>query len=338
MLASLTFLTPGAALVAVVAVVPLAAFLIAASRVAHVRRALGLPGRQRLLHRGAAAAAAAVVLILALAAAQPALTRGPKQRVRSDAQLLFIVDVSQSMAASSGAKNPTRLDRAKDEAERLRTALSEFPSGVATLTDRVLPDLLPVPDPIAFEATLERSVAIEEPPPFETAVRATDFGALADVPDAGYFDPSARHRVVVLLTDGETRPYDSAAVSKAFGAAPRAGLIAVRFWRSDEGIYRTPTRADPNYRPDPTSAEQLAGLAAVTGGQVFQEGELAPAAAAIRDELGSGPTREVSRVQRVDPLAPYVALAALLPLAFLFTPRAGRERRRERARPASVQG
>jgi hypothetical protein len=278
------------------------------------------------------------VLLLALAAAQPALTRGPKQRVRTDAQVLFVVDTSQSMAASSGPRQPTRLERATREAERLRAALRDVPSGVATLTDRVLPNLLPVPDPIAFDATLQKSIAIEDPAPFETAVRATDFGALADVPEAGFFDPAARHRVVVLLTDGETRPYDAAAVSKAFGGAPRSALIAVRFWRSDEAIYRTPTRKDPSYRPDPTSAEQLAGLAGVTGGSVFQEGEAAPTAAAVREALGNGPTQEISRVQRVDPLAPYVALAALLPLAFLFSPRAGRGQHRAPGRPESAPG
>jgi hypothetical protein len=337
MLASLTFLTPRAALVAIVVVVPLAAFFFAASRVARVRGVLGLPNPERSLDRRSAAAAALVVLLLALAAAQPALTRGPKLRVRTDAQVLFVLDTSQSMAASSGAKGLTRLDRAKREAESLRAELRDIPAGAATLTDRVLPNLLPVPDQAAFEATLQQSIAIEEPPPFETAVRATDFAALADVPESGFFDPSTRHRVVVLLTDGETRPYDSAAVSKAFGASPRASLIAVRFWAADEAIYQTPARADPSYRPDPTSAEQLAGLAAVTGGHVFQEGELAPTAAAIRESLGSGPTHVVGRVQHVDPLGPYVAFAALLPLAFLFSPRAGRGRRRAPARPASAQ-
>jgi hypothetical protein len=337
MLESLTFLTPRAALVAFAVVVPLAAFVVAASRVARVRSALGLRNPQRLLDRRAAAAAALVVLLLALAAAQPALTRGPKLRMRTDAQVLFVLDISQSMAASSGPKGLTRLDRAKREAARLRSELGDIPAGIATLTDRVLPNLLPVTDRAAFDATLQRSILIEEPPPFETAVRATDFAALADVPESGYFDPSARHRVVVLLTDGETRPYDSAAVSKAFGAGPRAGLIAVRLWRADEAIYRTATRADPSYRPDPTSAEQLASLAAVTGGRVFQEGEIAPTIAAIRAELGNGPMREVGRVDRVDPLGPYIALAALLPLLFLFSPRAGRARRRAPARPASAQ-
>jgi hypothetical protein len=337
MLASLTFLTPRAALVAILVVVPLAALAVAARRVARVRAAVGLPHPERSLDRRSAAAAVLVVLILALAAAQPALTRGPKLRVRTDAEVLFVLDTSQSMAASASAKGPTRLERAKREAEHLRAELGDIPAGAATLTDRVLPNLLPVPDGAAFDATLQQSIEIEEPPPFETAVRATDFAALAAVPDSGFFDPSTRHRVVVLLTDGETRPYDSAAVSKAFGPSPRAALVAVRFWAADEAIYRTPTRADPSYRPDPTSAEQLAALAAVTGGRVLQEGELTPTTAAIRDALGRGPTQVVGRTQHVDPLGPYAAFAALLPLAFLFSPRGGRARRRAPARSASAR-
>jgi hypothetical protein len=336
-LAALTFLSPAAAFVAVVVLVPLGALVVAASRVARVRAALGLPHPERMLDRRTAVAASAVVLLLALAAAQPALTRGPKQRVRTDAEVLFVLDTSQSMAASHGPRGATRLERAKRQAASLRAELRDVPSGVATLTDRVLPNLLPVTDAAAFDATLQRAVAIEDPPPFETTVRATDFAALAGVPEAGFFDPSARHRVVVLLTDGETRPYDSASVSKSFGASPRAGLVAVRLWRADEAIYRTPTRSDPSYRPDPTSAQLLAGLAAVTGGSVFQEGEVGAAVSAVRDALGTGPTKVVGRVQSVEPLGPYVAFAALLPLAFLFSPRGARARRRAPARPASAQ-
>ncbi len=219
MLASLTFLTPAAGLVAVLVVLPLGALAVAAARVGRVRDALGLRSAAGGVDRRTAVAAASVVLLLALAAAQPALTRGPKQRVRTDAEALFVIDISQSMAASSGASGPTRLQRATQEAERLRAQLRDVPSGIATLTDRVLPNLLPVTDTNAFDATLRRTIAIEDPAPFETTVRATDFAALANVPEAGFFDPSARRRVVVFLTDGETRPYDSAAVSKTFGAA-----------------------------------------------------------------------------------------------------------------------
>ena len=79
------------------------------------------------------------------------------------------------MAAAPGPRSRTRLDRATAAAERLRAAIPEVPSGIATLTDRVLPDLLPVGDAGAFDATLRRAVAIEEPPPRALSLRATTF-------------------------------------------------------------------------------------------------------------------------------------------------------------------
>jgi hypothetical protein len=321
-LGSLTFLTPLGALVALVVVVPLAAFLVAARRVARVRAALALSAPHNRFDVPLLAAAAAVVLVLALAAAQPALSRNSTQRVRTDAAVLFVVDTSQSMAAAPGAHAPTRLDRAKTVAADLRTAIPEVPAGIATLTDRVLPNLLPVADAATFDKTLRLSLAIEEPPPRNVAVRATTFTALAGIPTSGYFDPSVRRRVVVLLTDGETAPLDDAVVGDAFAKAPRTALIAVRLWRADESIYDVSGRRDPNYRPDPASRRLLAMLASAVQGAAFDEGSLRAARAALRDAVGRGPTQSVGRARTTHPLAPYVAFAALVPLFLVFRKRA----------------
>jgi hypothetical protein len=51
---------------------------------------------------------------------------------------------------------------------------------------------------------------------------------------------------------------------------------------------------------------------------VFAEDETSKAAIALRSVLGSGPTRSVGRTQSRQPLAPYVALVALLPLGVIF--------------------
>ncbi len=237
MLASLVFLTPTAGVVALAVLLPIVAFLVAERRVERVRNVLLLEAPRGGLDLIVLAALAAAVLVLALAAAQPALADRSTQRVRTDAQVLFVVDTSASMAASSGAAGRTRLSRATAAAARLRAAIPDVPSGVATLTDRVLPNLLPAPDAAAFDATLNQAVAINEPPPRELNPRATTFGALAAVPGAGYFEPSAKHRAVVLLTDGESTYFDAGNVGRAFAAKPRTGLLAVRFWRGDEAIY-----------------------------------------------------------------------------------------------------
>lgn len=317
MLASLILLTPLAALAALAAVLPLAAFAVAAGRVARVRSILALSPPARAVDVQVLGALVAVVFLLALAAAQPALSRTSTQRIRPDAAVVFVVDTSQSMAAAPGPGDRTRLDRATAFAERLRAAVPEVPAGVATLTDRVLPDLLPVADLAAFDATLRRAVGIEEPPPRETSVRATSFGALAGIPETGYFPESARSRVVVLLSDGETSPFDAAAAGRVFRSTHTA-FLAVRFWRADETIYNGAGRRDPNYRPDPSGREELAALASAAGGKAFEESDPAAAAAALRSALGRGPTTSLGRTRTTHPFAPYVALAALMPLAFVF--------------------
>ena len=318
MLASIVFLTPLGALVALALLLPLAAFVIAERRVATVRRLLSLQPPRAGVDVVTLVALAAVVVLLALAAAQPALSNTKSQRVRTDAAALFVVDISQSMAASSGPSSRRRLDRAISAAMKLRRAIPEVPAGVATLTDRVLPNLLPVGDPAAFDSTLAHSLAIEDPRPKEQDVRATSFGALAGIPNAGYFEPSAKHRTIVLLTDGESSPFDAAAVARVLGGSPQTNLLTVQLWNPKEAIYSPAGRVDPSYRPDPSSKDDLAELAAATHGKTFTEGELGRAAASLEAMVGSGPTRAEGRTRSTYPLAPYLVLLALVPLALIL--------------------
>jgi hypothetical protein len=317
--AGLVFLTPSAAVVAVAVLIPVAAFVLAERRVAVVRRTLMLLPPRGGADVAALASLVAVVLLLALAAAQPALSNTTTQRVRTDAQVLFVVDVSQSMAAAGRRGGATRLDRARAAAIRLRSLVPGVSSGVATLTDRVLPNLLPVPDGAAFDATVNQTLAINQPPPRELNVRATNFGALSSIPGSGFFDDAATHRAVVLLTDGESSFFEPAAVARALGVSPRTNFVAVQFWRRNESVYKASGRPDPNYRPDPASKTTLASLAAATHGQVFKEDDLPAAAAALRKTLGSGPTRPMGQSRTTHPLGPYVALLALIPLGLVFT-------------------
>jgi hypothetical protein len=297
---------------------PLAAFVLAERRVAVVRSVLKLHAPRGGVDVTALASLAAVVLLLALAAAQPAFSSTETQRVRTDAEALFVLDISQSMAASSRRGGATRIQREMSAAIRLRSSIPSVPSGVATLTDRVLPNLLPAPDAAAFDATVSQTIAINEPPPRELNVRATNFSALSAIPTSGYFESAATHRVVILLTDGESSFFDAAAVGRAFGGTPRTEFLTVQFWRSNESIYSASGKPDPNYRPDPASKAQLASLATATHGQAFTEANVGGAAKALRTMLGTGPTRSVGRTRSTRPLAPYVALLALLPLGLIF--------------------
>jgi len=236
--------------------------------------------------------------------------------------VLFVLDVSQSMDAAARPGSPTRLERARSAARRLRASIPQVEGGAATLTDRVLPDLMPVADVASFDRTLERSVRIEEPPPRETAVRATSFAALEDVPAGNYFVPGAKKRVLVLLTDGETQPIDESHVARALAEGPGTSLLAIRFWNDDESIFDATGKIDTAYRPDPTGALALETLASATRGRVFEERDLGEAASYLRGVLGTGPTRPVELRQRNDLLlGPYLAVLALAPLALLVARR-----------------
>ena len=322
----MTFLTPLAALAALAALLPLAAALFGRGRVGAVRRALGLepPATRSGLARPALAAAG--IVLLGIAAAQPVLERRSSERVRKDVQALFVLDTSRSMAASATATSPTRLDRAIAAAVRLRASIPEVPSGIATLTDRVLPDLLPVADPSSFDGVARRAVAIESPPPRDQSVRATTYDALADIASGNYFDPSASRRIVVLLTDGESVPVDAGRLARSLPAAKGYRFVCVRFWGSGEAVYGSGGKPEAGYRPDASGAAILAGLAAANGGHSFPESRLGAASTALRSLAGQGPTA-LARGERRSTfaLAPYLAAAALLLLllAVVRFPRQG---------------
>ena len=315
--ASIELLTPAGAIACVAALVPLAAAALGAARAARVRALLGLEPPARSVDLTARIALAAVVVLLGLAAAQPVVARESARKVRTDAQALFVVDVSRSMAAAAGRDPPTRLDRARAAARRLRSSIPDVEAGVATLTDRVLPDLLPVADAAGFDRTLEDSVAIEEPPPRSTAIRATTYAALEDVAAGNYFLPTAKKRVLVLLTDGESQPFDESSIARAL-AGRDVTLETIRFWDERESIFDENGKVDAAYRPDPTGAFALGALARATGGRVFDEDEQVAATSALRRALGAGPTaRTAERRQDDIVLGPFVAALALVPLALL---------------------
>jgi hypothetical protein len=274
-----------------------------------------------------------VVAALTLAAAQPALTREARLRVRRDVQALFVVDISRSMAASMRAGSPTRLDRATAAAVRLRASLPELAAGVATLTDRVLPDLLPVPDRVGFDEVMTRAVAIENPPPRSSAVRATSLDALASIPGNGYFAPGTASKLVVVLTDGESAPVQTDELARAFGSSPGFHLVFVRFWRAGESIYDADGRREDGYRPDPAGAALVGSIAAALGGTAYGEGDLAAAQDRLHALAGRGPTAVLAgSVETREPLAPYLVAVALLLLLALFANHLPRENARIRWR------
>jgi hypothetical protein len=311
--ASLTVLSPWAALVAVPACGAVVAAAVGRRRAQAVRRVLGLPPPHPDRSVLRLALLATVVALLAVSAAQPAVAHDRHVPVRRDAQVLFVFDISRSMAASTKLRAPTRLDRAVAAAVRLRAGVPGISAGVATLTDRVLPNLLPVSDAATFDRVVERAVSIESPPPRASAVRATSYDALEGIPGAGYFDPQTQTRIVVVLTDGESAPVQTAEIAAAFAAHPGYHVLFVRFWRSNEAVYDEDGHAEANYHPDPAAGGALEALAAAIHGSAYDENALGAARRRLHKLAGSGPAfLSASVVRTATPLAPFTAAAALL--------------------------
>jgi len=242
-------------------------------------------------------------------------------RTRTNVEVLFVLDTSRSMAASASADSPTRLERAVTAAARLRAEITTVPSGIATLTDRVLPDLLPVNDVPAFDSVLTRAVAIESPPPTETLVaRVTTYDALENIGGGNYFEPGVKRRVVVLLSDGESLPFNAGEITAQLPPSLGYRFLAIRFWAADEGVYDPNGRREPGYHPYPAGKVFLAQLAASLGGRSYEEADLGDAAGYLHQVVGTGRTVSRRRAASVRTLAPFVAGVAVLLLALALAP------------------
>jgi von Willebrand factor type A domain len=331
---NLVFLTPLAAVFALAALVPVAVYVVRQRRLRGIRARLGLaepPPRSRLT---LVLALAAVPALLGVAATQPVVETTRVVPERTDVQAFAVVDVSRSMLASAGPGAPTRFERARSVAIKLRDELPEAPFGVVSLTDRVLPHVFPTTDANVFAATLNQAVDVEHPPPGATYLTAaTTLDALASMPELNYFTPAATKRVLVVLTDGETQPLEGR-LSAAFERRPRIETIFVRFWAEDERIYETGV-AELGYEPDSRSAAALAEAASQVGGRVLQESDAAGVAAAVREAIGVGTTVDREQASGRLALMPWLTLAALVPLGFVLLRRNVWWQRRGACRPRS---
>jgi hypothetical protein len=313
-----TFLTPGAGLVALAVLLPLLAFVRTERRAERVRSLLRLaaPGGSPGLTAGALVA---VALLAGLAAAQPVLEDWDDTPERVDAQVILVFDTSRSMLASRTAGAPSRFDRAAAAARRLRMALEDVPVGIASMTDRVLPHLLPTSNEESFESVLRYSIGVDRPPSDRAEnQQSTDLGATRFLAEGNYFRGSEQ-RVLVIFTDGETNRYDVRRLAAAFSDSGIQAMI-VRFWADGERIFG-PDGIEEVYSPDADSLGNTQRFAQIVRGRAFEESQVPALVQAVRSSLGSGTS--VQRVKTVDiqPLGPFVLLAALLPLSYLLVRR-----------------
>jgi hypothetical protein len=316
---SLTVAAPTAVLAALIGLVPIAVALFRLRTDRRVQRELELAVPPAAARLARPAALACVFGMLGLAAAQPAVRLEHTRVARSDAEIVVVLDSSRSMLASEGPNRPARYLRAVAFAHRLHAALPDVPTGLSSLTNRVLPYLFPTSDTGAYNLVLDEAYGIQRPPPALTAEPwVTTFDPLNEAAVRHFFSPEVRRRVLVVLSDGETRDFAARSVLRNLRHAGTTPVV-VRFWHPDERIYRR-GRTVGGYRatrPDVLAALQAAGWPA------YPEADFGAVLRRVRSAIGSGPAAAVGYDRREYPLAPILAFVALAPLLLLLAP-AGR--------------
>jgi hypothetical protein len=315
----LTFLTPAGVLLVLGAVLTVAAFWLNERRARRVRSALRVespPLRDRAV---TVALLALVPVLLGLALAQPVIQTTTTARSRTDAQIFYVFDTSVSMAAAPSPLGTNRLRRALAMAQRVHDRLLDVPSGIATMTDRVLPNVFPTIDQQEFASALGGTVGIDAPPPKGLSDKATTFAALDTFEGTNFFDPGIKHRLVVLFTDGETAPYFPGDLRQALRSSPPTRLVVVHVWRRGERLYRYGgEKPDPTYAADPRSGRAVTALAAAVGGRAYGEGAVDGVVRAARALLGPGKVANVGTGLRVIALAHWLVLLAAVPAVALL--------------------
>ncbi len=343
---SIELLDPRMLALAIVAALPVAAGVAVVVRSRGAARTLGLTPAPLARALVPLAAAGLACVAGAAAAAQPVLETIEVRKQRTASEVVFVVDVSRSMRAASGAEGPTRLDRARTVVRSLRASVEDVPAGLAGLTDRALPYVFPTGDQRAFDDVLARSVAPDAPPPITSlSIVATSFEPLATLGRDGFFSPGARFRTCVLVTDGEARTggdepegegdggltpaspslapdasppsaapsVDPAVTGGALSSRDGCRLVAVRVGSEADRIYGPSAVVEAQYRPDAAAASTLERFAEAAGGSAFTEDDVDEASDALREAAEQGPVADATRRASSRALAPYLAgLAALL--------------------------
>jgi hypothetical protein len=310
-LSSVAFAHPLAALAALAGIAPIAVALGRLRTGRRVRRALELPEPRLRALAARPLALACLFCLLGLAAAQPTLRLEHERTARADAEVVVALDSSRSMLAASAPGRPERWQRAEAFARRLRSDLPGVPMGLSSLTNRVLPYLFPTSDPATFDLVLDSAYGIERPPPALTLDRwVTTFDPLTETTARAFFSPQVRRRVLVVLSDAEARAFDARGVLQRLESGGTTPVV-VRFWRAGERIFHP---GSGSYRA--TQPDALVGLRRA-GWPAFSETQLDAAVHRIRAAVGEGPLRPVAYAEDDVRLAPFLALAAFVPLLLL---------------------
>jgi hypothetical protein len=196
-----------------------------------------------------------------------------------------------------------------------------------------------------YVTTLRDVIAVDSPPPAEEGAQATWYGALGSLSRGNFFERQTRHRLAVVVTDGESRQFSGDALRRAlYGGVPIHAIVVGVGTRS-EAVYNG-KRIESQYRPDPGAGASLRRLSAATGSRLYGVGEADAVAARIGRMLDGVPRERAAAGENAVALAPYVLLLAALLVALPlllrrldFSPAALRRRvpgRRSRPHPRNT--
>jgi hypothetical protein len=314
-LADLVFLTPRAALVGLAFAAPLLAVALRERAFARARVTLGLrsPSLARILVRPMGLIALAA--LVAATAAQPAVRATDSTPIRSDAELLLSFDVSRSMEAAATPGSVVRLERARALGRAVHDALPDVPTGVATLTNRMMPLLFPTGDGQGVTAVIDHALRLMQPKPAAlTAARASSLGALTLAADRSYFNPSARKRALVVFTDLDSDFFSLEGTLRLL-RQNRIEPFLVRVAAPGERIFEASGRPNTYVSVSTVSVDELRRAR----WHAFEENERARLIAELRTYLGRGPVGASGLVESQRDLASWFALAAMaLATALVF--------------------
>ena len=291
LLADLVFLTPRAALVGLAFVAPLVALAI--------RARSGVPGpldprappsrAPRLLARPVGLVALAA--LVAATAAQP-MVRDTDSTTRALGRRALPHLRRQPLDARGGrAGGRVRLERARALGRNVHAAVPDVPTGVATLTNRMMPLLFPTGDARGVTAVIDHSLRIMQPQPVAlTAARASSLAALSLAADRSYFNPSSRKRVLVVFSDLDSDFFSLDGTLRLL-RQHRIEPFLVRVAAPGERVFDAAGRPYAYVSVSTVTVDALRQAS----WHAFEEGETARLVAEIRSYLGVRPGRQERR-------------------------------------------
>jgi hypothetical protein len=313
---TIVFLTPSAALVGLAFLAPLLALAGRERAGARVRASVGLasPGAARRLVRPLALVTLGA--LVAATAAQPAIRKDVSVPMRADAEVYLTFDVTRSMLARSSPAGTPRFERARALATEIHEGLVDIPTGVATLTNRMMPLLFPTGDERGVSAVLANSLRIMQPRPARlTAPRATQLGALTLAADRSYYNPEARRRALVVFSDLDSDFFSLQATLKLLRDHQIEPFV-VRVAAVGEAIFAANGRP-LDYRA--TSTVSVSELRQA-GWHAYEERQALRVISEVRGYLGEGEMRENGLVESERSIAMYVAVLAFVLVGALTIP------------------